>query len=97
MKQHRIIVRLAEEARAFELEIAAPIGTPTIGPFERALAVAGVEALSSVVFNTASHVVLVANLVEANGEILTANRIGSFIEAVRTQLQDPTQNPAWAA
>lgn len=97
MKHHRIIVRLAEEPRAVELEIAAPIGTPTVGPFERALAVARVETQGLVVFATASHVVLLANLVEANGERLSANRIGSFIEAVRAQLLQATQNPAWAA
>jgi hypothetical protein len=98
MKQHKIIARLGAEPRAVELEIAAPIGTPTVAPFERALEATGVTALSTAIFKTASHVVLVASLVEANGAPLESHRIGAIIEAVRKQLTSPVAEvPAWAA
>lgn len=98
MKQHKIIARLAAEPRAVELEIAAPIGTPTVVPFERALEMTGVKALSTAIFKTVSHVVLVAKLVEDDGEPLDARRTARVIEAIRMQLSErPVETPAWAA
>lgn len=98
MKQYRIIARLAAEPRAVELEVAAPIGTPMAAPFERSLELTGVKALSTAIFKTVSHVVLVAKLVEDDGEPLDARRTARTIEAVRTQLNARfAESPAWAA
>jgi len=98
MKHHKIIARLAAEPRAVELEIAAPIGTPTVSPFERALELTGVKALSTAIFKTASHVVLIATVVEENGDQLDAGRIAKLIAAVRDQLSVRAyETPARAA
>lgn len=86
MNNHKIIARLAAEPRAVELEIAAPIGTPTVAPFERALESTGAKALSTALFKTVSHVVLVAKLVEDDGEPLDDRRTARVIAAIREEL-----------
>jgi len=97
MNQHQFIVRLAEEPRAVELEVAAPVGIKTIGPIDSALLAVGAKALDTVIFSTSSHVILRAKLVESDGSPLDANRIGSVLEAIRINLAANAEDTARAA
>lgn len=92
-----MIVRLAEEPRAVELEIAAPLGMRTVAPFDDTLNAVGARTLGMVVFTTASRVVLRAKLVESNGQPLDPNRIGLVLEALRKRLTACTPGEARAA
>jgi hypothetical protein len=91
------MIRLAEEPRAVELEVAAPLGTRSLEPLDETLRAVGARAVGKVAFSTARCEVLVAKLVEANGRPLDAERVGVVLDAVRCSLSAFIPSQARAA
>lgn len=97
MSPYRVIIRLKEEPRAVELEITTPRGTRSIDPVDEALLCCGVRAIKKVVFETSSHSVFVAKLVEGNQAALSAERVGQVLDTIRRNLSAAVSERSRAA
>lgn len=97
MNPYRIIIRLEEEPRSVELEIAAPLGTRSIDPLDEVLERCGVRAVGKVVFDTSRFTVFLAKLVEGNRQPLDAERIGATLDAIRRKLSVNVRERSLAA
>ncbi|MGC4068515.1 MAG: hypothetical protein QM784_28475 [Polyangiaceae bacterium] len=83
-------IRLSNEPRAVELEIASPLGTHLRGPLDEALTDARTRALGTVSYATSSHHVLRTKLVGMDGAALDDTSIGRVLEALRARLITPS-------
>jgi hypothetical protein len=97
MNPYRITIRLEEEPRSVELEIAAPLGTRTIEPLDEVLERSGVRAIGKVVFDTSRYTVFLAKLVEGNRRPLEAERIGATLDTIRRSLSANVRERSLAA
>jgi hypothetical protein len=86
MNPYRIVIRLSEEPRMVELEIAAPLGTQSLDPVDSALTSCGVRAVGKIAFDTVNHSVFLARLVEGNHVPLDSDRIGEVLDVIRRNL-----------
>jgi hypothetical protein len=85
-----MIIRLSNEPRAVELEIASPLGMHLHEPLDEALSCARTLALGTVSYKTSSHVVLRTKLVGMDGAAIDDTSIGRVLEALRARLIVPS-------